>query len=310
MPEGKLEPRGTAPSSQPASGQSDNKRGIISMLIAMASFSCGDAIMKLAASSVPTGQLVAMRGSFMLITALAIAIFTGALPHAWRMISLPVAVRSLSDVSGALCYQASLARMALADLVAINQANPLMVTAASALFLSEKVGWRRWTATAVGFMGVLLIIRPGSSAFSWWSMLALLGVVCATARDVATKRVDHAVPTVLILCASTAVVTLGSLLLSLFETWVRPTPTGMLQILGAAAFSLIGQLSIIISVRTGDLSAVVPFRYSVILWAMLLGYLIWGSLPDVLTLVGITIVAGAGLYTFHRELVVRRQNRR
>src|SRR5690606_39355113 len=93
-------------------------------------------------------------------------------------------------------YQSALARMAFADLVAINQINPLVVTAASAVFLGERVGWRRWTAAGVGFLGVLLIIRPGTSAFNWWSIVAIISVLFATLRDVSTKTIDHTIPAV------------------------------------------------------------------------------------------------------------------
>ena len=243
----------------------------------------------------------------MFSAALTYAIMTGALQHLWRLVAPPMMIRAIGDVGGALAFQGALAKMAFADLVAINQTNPLLVTAASAVFLGERVGWRRWTATGIGFLGVLLIIQPGTSGFTWWSILGLVGVVFATMRDVATKRIDSGVPTVLILLASTFVVTLGSLTLLPFETWFWPEPTVLLLILGASTFSLIGHICIISSVRMGDLSAVVPFRFSIVIWAMLAGYVIWGTLPDLLTILGVTIVISAGLYTFHRELVLRRK---
>lgn len=290
-----------------AGEQSNNTRGIVTMLVAMATFACGDTLMKLAAETVPTGELVFMRGVLMFSAALTFAVMTGALKYLWRLVAPPMLIRAIGDVGGALAFQGALARMPFADLVAINQTNPLLVTAASAVFLAERVGWRRWTATGIGFLGVLLIIQPGTSGFTWWSILALVGVFFATMRDVATKRIDSGVPTVLILLTSTGVVTLGSLTLLPFETWFWPEPIILLKVLGSAAFSLVGHVCIISSVRMGDLSAVVPFRFSIVIWAMIGGYLIWGTLPDALTILGITVVISAGLYTFHRELVLRRR---
>lgn len=288
-------------------GQSNNTRGIIAMLVAMASFACGDSLMKLASVAIPTGELIFLRSSVIASVSALTALLTGAFQHSWRLLSPAMAIRALSDVSGSMAFQSALARMAFADLVAIIQLNPLMVTAASAVFLSERVGWRRWAATAVGLAGVLLIIRPGTSAFTWWSLVAILSVICSTTRDVSTKVIDRAVPGTLIMMFSSAVVVLGGAALSLVETWTFPAPFVLLLVIGAGVFSLVGQLAVIIAVRTGDLSAVAPFRYSILLWALVLGFVLWGYLPDLPTLGGMAIVAGAGLYSFRREFTGRRR---
>src|SRR5690606_10069451 len=109
---------------------------------------------------------------------------SGTFRSAWKLLAPPMVLRAIGDVGGALAFQSALARMAFADLIAIIQMNPLTVTAASAVFLDERVGWRRWTAAVVGLLGVLLIIRPGTSAFTWWSILAIVSVLFATLRDV------------------------------------------------------------------------------------------------------------------------------
>lgn len=288
-------------------GQSNNTAGIVAMLVAMASFACGDSLMKLASTELPTGELVWLRALAMASASFLYALVTGAFRNAWRMLAPPMLLRALGDVGGAISFQSALARMGLADLIAIIQANPLMVTAASAVFLAERVGWRRWTAAGVGLLGVLLIIRPGTSAFTWWSILALCSVLFSTLRDVSTKCIDRAVPAVLIIWVSSTTVGIGGLFLVLFEDWLWPEPVVLLQVMGAGAFSLAGHICIIAAVRKGDLSAVAPFRYSIVIWALILGFLIWGDLPDYLTLLGMSIVTGAGLYTFHRELVNRRK---
>jgi len=287
--------------------QSNNTAGIVAMLVSMASFACGDSLMKLGAEALPTGELVWLRALGIAAATFVVALPTGAFRNAWRLLAPPMMLRALGDVGGAIAFQSALARMSFADAIAVIQANPLMVTAASAVFLAERVGWRRWTATAVGLTGVLLIIRPGTSAFTWWSMLALFAVLCSTLRDVSTKRIDRAVPAVLIIWLSSTAVVIGSLSLALFEDWSWPEPIVLLQVMGASTFSLIGHIGIITAVRKGDLSAVAPFRYSIVVWALILGFLIWGDLPDYMTLLGMSIVTGAGLYTFHRELVNRRK---
>lgn len=277
------------------------------MLAAMASFACGDSLMKLSAAELPTGELVFLRAAGMSAAAFAYGALTGAFRNAWKLVARPMVLRAVGDVGGALAFQSALARMALADLVAIIQINPLTVTAASAVFLNERVGWRRWTAAAVGLLGVLLIIRPGTSAFTWWSIVAVVSVLFATLRDVSTKSIDRMVPAVLIIWFSSSAVAAGSLLMVFFEDWVWPAPGMTLQVAGASAFSLAGHLCIIMSVRKGELSAVAPFRYSIMIWALILGLVIWGDLPDAVTLLGMAIVTGAGIYTFRREMLARRK---
>ncbi len=285
----------------------NNTAGIVAMLAAMASFACGDSLMKLSATEMPTGELVWLRATGMAAAAFIYAALSGALRNAWKLLARPMLLRAIGDVGGALAFQSALARMAFADLIAIIQINPLTVTAASAVFLNERVGWRRWTAAAVGLVGVLLIIRPGTSAFTWWSLLAIVSVLFATLRDVSTKSIDLAVPAALIMLFSSSVVAMGALVLVLFEDWVWPGPGLLLQVAGASAFSLVGHICIITAVRKGELSAVAPFRYSILIWALLLGLLIWGDLPDTMTLIGMAIVTGAGIYTFRREMIARRR---
>lgn len=304
-------------SGSPASGvaaaeisQPNNTAGILFMLAAMASFSCGDSLMKLSATSIPTGELICLRATLMGLAGVTYAFFSGALRDFWKLFARSMVLRAIGDVGGAIAYQSALARMAFADLVAINQINPLVVTAASAVFLGERVGWRRWTAAGVGFLGVLLIIRPGTSAFNWWSIVAIISVLFATLRDVSTKTIDHTIPAVLIMVFSSSAVALGGLTLSLFESWRWPEAHVLLQIVGASAFSLTGHICIITAIRKGELSAVAPFRYSILIWALILGVAIWGHLPDLPTFIGMAIVAGAGIYTFRREMIVRRMNAR
>lgn len=284
-----------------------NTAGILAMLAAMACLACGDALMKLSSTDMPAGELVCLRATVMSAVAFIYAVLSGAFFNAWKLLARPMVLRAMGDVGGALAFQSALARLALADLTAIVQINPLTVTAVSAVFLHERVGWRRWTAAGVGLIGVLLIIRPGTSAFTWWSIVAIISVLFATLRDVSTKCIDRTVPAALIIWFSSSTVATGSLFMAFFEDWVWPDPGLMLQVAGASAFSLMGHTCIITAVRRGELSAVAPFRYSIMIWALILGFMIWGDLPDSLTLLGMAVVTGAGIYTFRREMIARRK---
>ena len=181
-----------------------------------------------------------------------------------------------------------------------------MLTAASALFLAERVGWRRWTATAIGLLGVLIIVRPGGTAFGWWALIGIASVVCTTLRDLSTRHINRRVPAILIMTMSAGAVTLAALAVAPFSNWQWPSGALFLKLCGAGVFSLLGQLGVIIAMRTGEVSAVVPFRYMIILFSIISGVVVFGHFPDALTLLGIAIVTSAGLYTFYREQTLRR----
>jgi drug/metabolite transporter (DMT)-like permease len=284
-----------------------NLKGIAAMVAATALFTCGDAAMKIVSGSLPTGETVFIRGVCTVTIVTIAAFWTGAIYRLRDAFVRVMGWRCVGDVGGALFFQAALARMPFADLMGILQMTPLSLTAASALFLGEHVGWRRWTAVAIGFAGALLVIKPGTSAFNAWALLGVLAVLSGTLRDVSTRRLDVALSPLLIMMLSQIVVVFGGLGCWAFESWKVPDPAELLALAFASVFSLIGHLCVIFSLRSGEVAAVAPFRYAGIVWAILLGFLIWNQLPDALSLVGILILASAGLYTFYREQQLRRR---
>ncbi len=283
-----------------------NVRGIFAMIAACASFACGDTLMKLLAGDAPTSQLIFIRGIFVFLGAMAACAYLGAFSSLHRAFSKAMVIRATGDTGGAWSFQLALARMPYADLTAIGQLGPLTITAASAIFLAEKVGWRRWTATAIGLLGVLLIIRPGSTTFTWWALIGILSVLCGTVRDLGTRRVDPTVPPPMMSLFSSGLTVVTALAVSAGGGWHWPGALTVIGLFGAAMFSLLGQWCTIVSVRSGELSAVVPFRYSIILFAIISGVFVFGHFPDPVTLLGIFIVCAAGLYTFYREQTLRR----
>jgi drug/metabolite transporter (DMT)-like permease len=283
-----------------------NLRGIVAMVAATALFTCGDAAMKLIAADLPTGESVFVRGLSTITLVTIAAFWTGAIYRLRDGFSRIMGWRCLGDVGGALFFQGALARMPFADLMGILQMTPLSLTAASALFLGEHVGWRRWTAVAIGFAGALLVIKPGSSAFNVWALLGVLAVLSSTLRDVSTRRLDVALSPLLIMLLSQLMVGAAGLACWTIETWKWPTPGQYAGLIFASVFSLVGHLCVIYSLRSGEVAAVAPFRYAGIIWAILLGYMIWSQLPDALSLAGILILTSAGLYTFYREQQLRR----
>lgn len=278
-----------------------NVTGILAMLAAMAFFLTNDTCAKLASAELPQGQVIAMRGLMATGLIAAWAGFTGAFRHVPLLIHPLLAWRTLGEVGGTIFYLAALFHMPIANATAILQALPLLMTVLGGLLLKEPVGWRRWLAAIVGFAGVILIIRPGPAGFDAWSIAALISVGFVALRDLATRRMPPALPGLLISLVASGAVTLTGFAMGLLEDWQPITAPSFAALAGAAVFIVAGYLMIILAMRSGELAVVSPFRYSIILWAIIAGVLVWGDLPDPVAMLGIAIVAGSGIYTFHRE---------
>jgi len=292
-----------------AHGPTHNARGIAAMLAAMAGLIVNDAFIKMAAQSLPMGQAIFLRGLVTTFLCAALVLAITGLGAPARLWTPPVLVRSLAEVAATLLYLSALFNMPIADATAILQFTPLAITAGAALFLGAPVGWRRWLATLAGLAGVLLIVRPGGAGFNAYALVALAAVVFVAARDLITRRLRQEVTALAIATSSSVAVALASLGFALFEPWRGPSAfeAGMLVCAGAALAA--GQLFIVVAMRTGEIAVVAPFRYSIILWAVLAGFLVWGEVPDAVSWAGIAIVSAAGLYTFLREQQLARAGR-
>ena len=272
------------------------------MNIAMLAFTLNDTCMKLVTQSLPLYQAITLRGALTTAALLLVAAgqgmrLAGLSRGDWQVISL----RTAAEVAATVTFLTALLHMPLANLSAIMQSLPLLVTLGAALVFGERLGWRRLLAIAVGLLGVLLIIRPGTAGFDRWSVLGLLSVAAVVLRDLSTRKLSRAVPSTLVaICASLAVTGLGAVGMT-FEGW---QPMGWAEaalILGASVNLIIGYLTVVKVMRVGDIGLVAPFRYMALLWAIVLGWALFGTFPGSLTLIGATIVVLAGLFTLLRE---------
>ncbi|WP_444667486.1 DMT family transporter [Cereibacter changlensis] len=285
---------------------SDNVRGALYMNVAMAAFTLNDACMKAVAQSLPLFEAVALRGLISIPLLFLVGALTGGL-----MLRLPrrdariVSIRALAEVGATITFLTALIHLPLANLSAIMQSTPLAVTLAAALFLREPVGWRRMLAISIGFCGVLIIIRPGGSGFDGWGMLGLASVCCVVLRDLSTRQLSRAVPSVTVALWSSVVITGMGLVGATVGGWQPATLAHMAVLALSAGTMVVGYLFVIMVMRVGDISFVAPFRYTALLWAILLGWLVFGSLPDLWTVVGSAIVVATGLFTLYRESRLR-----
>jgi len=219
-------------------------------------------------------------------------------------------VRSVAEIGATFCFLTALYHMPLANLTAILQALPLTVALAAALVLGEPLGWRRMLAIAIGFCGVLLIVRPGAEGFSIYSVYALASVGFVTVRDLTVRRLSPAVPSLSVALINAVVVTCAGGLASGVQGWgaLEPWHLGLLAL--ASFFIIGGYLASVMVMRVGEISFVAPFRYTGLIWALALGYLAFGDWPRPLTLLGAAIVVAMGMFTLYREAQQRRKRAR
>jgi drug/metabolite transporter (DMT)-like permease len=282
----------------------ENLRGIVTMIACNLLFLINDTLLKVVnGDGLPLGEILFFRGLFVSALLLPLVLYTGAHRQIALLRSWPMFWRTVSEIGAAGFYLLALFHIPIANANTIAQVVPLLVTAAGAIFLGEIVGWRRWTAIIVGFGGVIIVMRPGFAGFSAFSLLTLASAFCVTLRDMTTRVMPHAVPALLIALVTGACVGLSGPLLgvAIGETWVAP-PTASLGLIVVAVFFLLGgYLTSIATMRHGDISVVAPFRYTVIIWAIVVGLVVWGEIPDWPMIVGTVVIAASGIYTFSRE---------
>jgi drug/metabolite transporter (DMT)-like permease len=286
---------------------SDNLRGALFMMASMAGFVFNDTLMKLASADLGMFQAIFLRGVFATMLIGALAWRLGVLGYRLRKADRGLVVlRTSAEIGATICFLNALFHMPIANATAILQAMPLAIALAASIFLGETIGWRRYLAIASGCFGMLLIVRPGATGFSAYSLSAVAAVGFLVLRDLVTRRLGPEVPSVFVAFISAAVITVAGGLLSLAAPWGAVAWHHVLMLAVAAVFVLAGYLFGIMTMRVGDIGFISPFRYTVLLWAMFLGFLVFGDRPDLLTIVGSAIIVVTGLYTFYRERQVAR----
>lgn len=285
-----------------------NAHGIAAMLVACALFVLGDSCIKALGQQMALGEIIFLRGLLSLPIVLWMAARTGDLNRLPEAAANPrLQLRCLFEIGSTILFLAGLIRMTYADAIAIQQFVPLAVIAGAALLFGEKVGLRRWAATVVGLIGVLIVVRPGSGALNWPALMIFGNVVCVAGRDLVTRQLGVTVPTLVVSILSIGTVGLSGLLLLPFETWRMPTGWEFFLILIAAVSSTGGFYWVTEALRRGEVATVMPFRYSLIPYGVLSGFVFFSEWPDGTTLLGSAIVLGAGLYALHRERISKAQ---
>lgn len=282
-----------------------NLRGIAAMLAAMACFTTNDMLVKLSSDYFDTAQTIFVRGTFATMLVLVVAAGRGALvplPRAgWGTISM----RTLGEMCAAFLVIAALFHMPFANVMAVLLALPLVMTVISAVVFGEAVRGRRLAAVGVGFVGILLVVRPQGDGFSVYSALVVAGLAGLALRDTASRLLPADVNSLFVAAVAAIVVTAASGVWSLGVPWAPLSTRPIVYLACAAAGLVAGMFFVTEAMRHGEVSVVAPFFYSTIIWALLYEALVWGGFPGWPALAGIALIVGSGLYVFHREARIR-----
>lgn len=277
-------------------GAAFNLRGAVFMVLSMAGFAVEDSLLKLAAVSLPPGQVLITFGVLGTATFAALALLAGEAPLTRAMLGRAMVLRSLSEVTGRLFYMLAIALTPLSTASAILQATPLVVMVGAAMLFGESIGPRRWLAVALGFGGVLLILRPGTDGFGALSLLAIMAMLGFAGRDLATRAAPVSLSfRQLGVVGFSMLIVAGLIVLPFGGPLTTPDGATWAGLLAAAAAGVCAYTFLTVAMRTGQVGAVTPFRYTRLIFAMVAGSAIFGETPDGWTIIGSAVIILAGI---------------
>lgn len=284
----------------------DNRRGILAMSASVVVFIFNDALIKLASETMPPLQAIGLRGCFATLWCVLAILLRGELRHVHHLRQPAVMLRGALEATAAIAYLIALAYIPFAIATAINLSTPLFLAALAVMFLGETVGWRRWSAIAVGFAGVLMVIQPRPGDVNLWTWLVVFASLAGAMRDIVARWVPPQVPTLVVSLSSAVTLAVVGCVWATLNGWQPMSLRGVLLVLGSSLLLASGYQLLMISLRSGaEFSVIAPFRYASVLWALGIGYVLWGDVPNALAMAGIAVVVGAGLYILHRERLRR-----
>jgi drug/metabolite transporter (DMT)-like permease len=279
----------------------DNLRGILAVLTASTAFVFNDSIVKLLSEELPSGEILIVRG----VLATAMLFIAVAAMGKMRPIGVffqPMMLLRLIAAAGATTFIViALRHLPLATVNTVLQMTPLAVTAGAAIVYRERVGWQRWLAALTGFLGVLLIVKPGGG-FGVAAYIVLIALFFTTTRDLTTRGLDRTIPSIFVAAGSAAAITLAGVLVVPFDgEWVLPSPWAWGLMTASAACLFVANILMVTALRAGEIAVIAPFRYTPVPLSIALGWWLWNDVPDAIASIGIALVLAAGLYTLHRE---------
>jgi len=273
-----------------------NLRGIIYMMISGATFVLNDSLMKLMMVELPPYQTLVMRGTFGLIFAICLLKYNGELRVTRSMISRPLLLRGLFEMGAILTYIIALAYAPIGDVTAIFQTTPLLVILGLILFYREPSSALRVGLIVAGFIGALLVAQPGRGTVTPLVMITFLSALLAAIRDLAARQISKDVPAMISTTAVIIIVLTGSAVCGfLFEQWKMPHGWQLILAVGSGLFMMLGHHFTLLAYRNASAQAVAPFYYSFMVFAVAAGYVIFGDVPNVISVIGMLVIVVSGL---------------
>jgi drug/metabolite transporter (DMT)-like permease len=273
-----------------------NLRGIVFMVLAGGTFVANDSFMKLVLADTPPMQVLLMRGMAATLWCLPLVFILGYGRDIHRVINPWVLLRAAFEILAVTSFILALNHMPIGDITAIFQISPLFVVIGVSLIWGEKIGPVRTVLIALGLTGALLVAQPGSTSASPYAAFGFLTAVGSALRDLAGRKVPHNIPGIVVaLTTIIAVMAVAGLSTVSFETWVPPSNANILKMLAAGLFLVGGHTFVFLAFRFAKAAAVAPFYYTFTLWAMLSGLVVFGDIPNWLSIIGIVFILGSGL---------------
>lgn len=290
----------------------ENGRAALLMVLGMALFAVEDLFLKILSGHLPVPQMLAMFGFLGWMVFCIVLRRRGRRFWTRDLLAPTVIWRTLGELVGGFGFVLALAMTDLSSTSAILQTLPLALVMGGAVFLGEQVGWRRWLSVGLGFLGVLLILRPGTVSFQPASLLAVVGVAGLALRDLITRRVPAHVSSDQLSAAAYALFVPGGILLTLIwqQPLVAPAPAQIGQLFGAALIGAAGYAAMVAATRHGQASVIAPFRYLRLVFVLIIAAIVLGERPDGWTLAGAALITASGAYAMWREARLGRRSRK
>ena len=283
-----------------------NLRGILFMTLSMAGFAIEDLFIKILSETIPVPQILIYVGVLATVILCTISKIKGIqIIHNGMYRNKYFIMRSFADMLGAVLIVTSISLIPLSTVSSILQALPLFITIGAIFLFNENVGWRRWSAILLGFFGVILILKPGLNGFNLSSIIVLIAVGCLAVRDLVTRRINKEIHSITVsLYAFILTIVGGIISIPFFDKFVTLTQYEWIIVLTISLFGTFSYFMLVLATRKGEISVIAPFRYSRLVFALILAIIILNERPDINTITGMFIIVFAGYYTILREKAV------
>ena len=269
------------------------------MSVGMVCFVINDTLVKFVSHSLPASQLIFLRGLMAVLGLLLLAkvLDKQAFNREWQqhLTQRWVLARSLLDGLASLVYLSALFHMPLGNATAINMSTPLLIALFSGLLMGVHISLRNWMIISLGFVGVILVVQPQAEGFNAWAWVALAGTCLHALRDLSVRFIPPTVPSMVITVGTALSATVLAGIWSLAHEWVDLSAFTWLMVASASVFLSSGYFFLIKATRVADMSVIAPFRYMGLLTAVIVGFVIWGDVPNLLAWCGMWILVSAGL---------------